>query len=114
MKDPLAGLERVASVTGERLIVATAVDLVGLLKRPAAAFYPDNELNDDPTNWWGLNPSAVMAMLRTVGFARVRTYTPAYPSLPGRVLRAARHRLKRGDPFWRIMSQAWAVFHAWR
>jgi len=113
MKDPLAGLERVASVTGERMILATALDLVGL-KRPAAAFYPGREFNDDPTNWWGPNPAAVVGMLRTVGFTRVRVFAPPYPSLPGRMVRAAKHRIKTGDPFRRILSQAWGVFHAWR
>jgi tRNA (mo5U34)-methyltransferase len=112
MKDPFAGLERMASVVRDQVIVGTAVDLVGL-KRPAAAFYPGEELNDDPTNWWGPNPAAVKAMLRAVGFDRVKTFS-LHPSLRNRAVRAAKHRIKRGDPFLRILSQGHAVFHAWR
>jgi tRNA (mo5U34)-methyltransferase len=113
MKDPLAGLECVASVSGNQVIVATAVDLIGM-RRPAAAFYPGREFSDDPTNWWGPNPPAVLAMLRTVGFRRAVVHTKPYPALGGRVVRAAKHRVRRGDPFTRIATQAWAVFHAWK
>ena len=34
-------------------------------------FYPKNELRDDPTNWWGPNPSAMESMLKDVGFRKV-------------------------------------------
>jgi hypothetical protein len=77
----------VASVTGELLVVETVVDLLGT-RRPAAAFYPDRELAGDPSNWWGPNPAAVVAMLRSVGFPRVEVVTPA-PSWRRRLLRAA-------------------------
>jgi tRNA (mo5U34)-methyltransferase len=70
MRHPLLVLEHVASVTGRLLILDTHVARVKE-KTPLAVFYPGAELNDDPTNWWGLNPAAVEAMLRTVGFARV-------------------------------------------
>ena len=73
---PLLALERVASVTRDLLILETVVDMVGL-RRPAAAFYPDRELNGDPTNWWGPNHAAVVGMLRSVGFDRVDVITPA-------------------------------------
>ena len=39
-------------------------------------FYPDAELNDDATNWWGPNPAAVEAMLATVGFTRFERKHP--------------------------------------
>jgi tRNA (mo5U34)-methyltransferase len=47
---PLLALERIAAVTRDLLIVETVVDMAGV-RRPAAAFYPGRELNDDPTNW---------------------------------------------------------------
>ncbi|RPH59713.1 MAG: DUF1698 domain-containing protein [Acidobacteria bacterium] len=71
MRHPLLALERVASVTRGRLILQTQVDLAGI-SRPAIAFYQGSELHNDPTNWCGPNPAAVMAMLRTVGFRDVR------------------------------------------
>lgn len=70
MRHPLLALERVASVTRRRLILQTQVDLAGLT-RPAIAFYQGSELHNDPTNWCGPNPAAVVAMLRTVGFGNV-------------------------------------------
>jgi Protein of unknown function (DUF1698) len=70
LRHPLLALERVAAVVGELLVVETHVDLT-FLRRAAAAFYPDDELEGDETNWWGPNASAVVAMLRTVGFTSV-------------------------------------------
>jgi len=70
MRDPLKALERVASVTGNLLIVETEVGML-LSRRPAAAFYPGAELAGDPTNWWAPNPAAIEGMLRAVGFRRV-------------------------------------------
>jgi len=71
MRHPLLALERVFNVTRDRLILQTQVDL-SALDRPALAFYQGTELNNDPTNWCGPNPSAVVAMLRAVGFSEVK------------------------------------------
>ena len=70
MRHPLLALERVASVTGNMLILQTQVDLVAI-ERPAMAFYEGTEFNKDPTNWCGPNPQAVIAMLRAAGFRKV-------------------------------------------
>ena len=70
MKHPLLALERVASVTRDRLVLETHIDLIEL-DRPAMAYYPKDELNHDATNWWGPNPLAVEHMLKTVGFHHV-------------------------------------------
>ena len=70
MRDPVGALERVASVTGDLLVVETEVGML-LNRRPAAAFYPGAELARDPTNWWAPNPPAVVGMLRSVGFSRI-------------------------------------------
>src|SRR5579872_3425790 len=71
MKHPILSLERVASVTGELLVVETVIDLLYLPGKRAMAFYPGSELGTDGTNWFGPTPEAVEAMLRTVGFPRV-------------------------------------------
>jgi tRNA (mo5U34)-methyltransferase len=78
MKHPLLTLERVASVTGSHLIMTTQVDLLAV-KRPAIAFYAGNELNGDPTNWFGPNPAALLAMLDMVGFRRVEILSKSFP-----------------------------------
>ena len=71
MRHPLLALDRVFSVTRDRLILQTQVDLTAI-ERPAMAFYQGSELHDDPTNWCGPNPPAVVAMLRAAGFSEAR------------------------------------------
>jgi tRNA (mo5U34)-methyltransferase len=110
LKHPLLALERVASVCRDWLILETVVDLVGI-DRPAIAFYPDRELNNDPTNWCGPNHAAMHAMLRTVGFSRSTTITPRRSTLY-RAARATSHAL-RGNNSWPLAyRQDRAVFHA--
>lgn len=118
MRHPLLALERVAAVTGELLVLETAVDLTWT-RRPAAAFYPSHELGLDPTNWWGPNPEAVAGMLRAVGFARVELMTPdgtAYRAARSarRLPRYLRDRVRHGVAPPHHPSQGRAVFHAFR
>jgi tRNA (mo5U34)-methyltransferase len=112
MRDPLQALERIASVTGERLILDTHVDLL-MMKRPAIAFYEGKELNNDPTNWCGPNPAAVKAMLRTVGFSRVEIASHQL-SRTRRLARAIKRSLLYHESFSHHFWQDRMVFHAWR
>jgi tRNA (mo5U34)-methyltransferase len=112
LPNPLLALEHVASVTSELLIVETVVDMVGL-RRPAAAFYPDRELNNDPTNWWGPNQAAVVGMLRRVGFTRVEVITPVR-SAGFRAARALKHWLTGKNRLGPAFRQDRAVFHAYK
>ena len=109
---PLLALERVASVTRGLLILETVVDMVGF-RRPAMAFYPGRELGNDPTNWWGPNVPAVHAMLRTVGFAEIRTVTPMR-SAPYRAARALSHWARGKNRLDLAFRQDRAAFHATR
>ncbi len=45
LPNPLAALERVASVCRQQLILETVVDMIGV-RRPAVAFYPGGELSN--------------------------------------------------------------------
>ncbi len=112
LPNPLLALERVASVAKGLLVLETVVDMVGV-SRPAAAFYPDRELNNDPTNWWGPNHAAVQGMLASVGFTRVEVITPA-PSAPYRAARAVYHRLRGKNTIAAGFRQDRAVFHAYK
>jgi tRNA (mo5U34)-methyltransferase len=109
LRHPLLALERVASVTRKVLILETVVDMVGF-GRPAAAFYPGRELNNDPTNWWGPNVPALHGMLRDVGFDEVRTVTPV-PSAAHRAARAIAHRLRGTNDLRAAFRQDRAVVH---
>jgi tRNA (mo5U34)-methyltransferase len=112
LPNPLLALERVASVTGDLLIIETVVDMVGF-GRPAVAFYPGRELNGDPTNWWGPNEAAVHGMLRSVGFKRIETMTAARPAI-FRAARAVSHRLKGKNDLASAFRQDRAAFHAYK
>jgi tRNA (mo5U34)-methyltransferase len=111
LKHPLLALEKIYSVTKDQLILETHVELSG--KRPSMMFYPDSELNGDPSNWWGPNPAAVIDMLRTVGFREVRLFS-SYPPFYGRILKACRQLYRTGSSFFVSLNSARMVFHAWR
>ena len=98
MRHPLLSLEKVASVTspGGMVIIETHVDLLEI-ERPAMAFYPESELNNDGTNWFGPNPAAVAGMLKTVGFKKV----------------VARSQLPPRTDLETIVQRR-MVFHAWK
>jgi tRNA (mo5U34)-methyltransferase len=96
LRNPLLALERVFSVTSDLLVLETHVTRLGT-RRPAMVFYPGDELGGDPTNWWGPNEPAVLAMLRDVGFRDVRVVASRPPGVSGvriarRFVRAARTR----------------------
>ena len=62
MRDPMAALEAVASVTKDLLVLETFTDMIWS-PRKAVAFYPGTYLGGDHSNWWGPNPAAVVAMV---------------------------------------------------
>jgi tRNA (mo5U34)-methyltransferase len=111
MKHPMLALERVRSVTRERLIMSTFVDLTWW-PRPAVAFYEGSEANEDPTNWWGPNPAAVVGMLRAAGFERVEIVDRPTP-LPRRLAARVRARTGMGPPSTTTLWQGAVVCHAW-
>ena len=107
MRDPLLALDRVASVTRRQLILETGTDMTWL-RKPLIAFSQGDEAAGDPTNWCGPNPAAVVAMLKTVGFSRVRIH---HRLAPARALaRSLRQSVRRRGLF--LISRY--VFHAWR
>ena len=110
LRHPFLALERVASVARDRLILETVVDMTGF-SRPAMAFYPDRELNHDPTNWWGPNVPAVRGMLRSLGFEQVDTVTKM-PNAAYRGARALYHRARGRNDVRSAFRQDRAVFHA--
>jgi len=112
LRHPLLALERVASVTGDMLILETVVDMVGV-ERPALAFYPGRELAHDPTNWFGPNVLAIEAMLRDVGFERVAVVTPSR-SPAYRAARAVYHRVRGKNRLVEAYRQDRAAVHAWK
>lgn len=70
LRHPLLGLERVASVCRDILVLETVID-ARWSRRPMMVFYPGRERNDDPTNWWAPNVPCAVAMLKSVGFRQI-------------------------------------------
>jgi tRNA (mo5U34)-methyltransferase len=112
LRHPFLALERVSSIVGNRLIIETVVDMVGI-RRAAMAFYPSRELNNDPTNWWAPNVPAMRGMLECLGFEEVTTTTPL-PHAGYRAARAAYHQLRGKNTLASAFRQDRAVFHARR
>jgi len=111
MINPLLALEKVASVTKEKLILETAVDMLGT-NRPVIAFYPKDEVKKDLTNWCGPNPQAVIAMLEHVGFKKVEKIHQQ--PLTKRLGEAILNEKNTSYPFFERTKMARAIFHAWK
>ncbi len=111
LKNPLAALERIAGLTRELLIVESHADML-FAHRPAMAFYEGSELNGDPTNWWGPNAEALMAVLRAFGFNKVEVVWQR--SLGMRLARALKQRVQTGAPFVASLQQGRVCVHAYR
>jgi tRNA (mo5U34)-methyltransferase len=111
LRDPFGALQRVAAGTRGLLVIETAGDMLDV-SRPAAAFYPGDELEHGDTNWWGFNRGALLGILRAVGFRDVRI--AHCPSRPRRFARAVRDRFTRQEPFVRGCSRGRVVVHARR
>jgi tRNA (mo5U34)-methyltransferase len=112
LRHPLLALEKVSSVTKDQLVVETHIELIGG-KRPVMVFYPENELLNDRTNWWGLNPSAVESMLKDVGFREVKIiYKMPFVKRIGAAI--LYRRPNRRIPLLSRMRLARMVFHAWK
>lgn len=105
LPDPLPVLEKVASCAGRLLVLETHADCQHL-RRPAMAYYPEDEVDKDPSNWWGPNPALLKALLRGQGFGRVDVVHR--DPLARRVARAAR----RGGRY--RVGQGRVVVHAAR
>jgi tRNA (mo5U34)-methyltransferase len=80
LKHPLLAIEKISDVTapGGLVITETAVDAESLMDRPLMAFYPGDELNGDPTNWWTPNVPALASMLGVSGFTGVVSRVQLY------------------------------------
>lgn len=68
LKFPFYGLYRAASVCRDIFLLETHVTLKDDYERPLMLFYPQDELNNDRSNWWGPNPRCVDALMEHLGF----------------------------------------------
>ena len=71
LKHPLLALEKVYSVCQDLLVLETHYEPYWDGKTPLGVFYEKGEINNDPTTFWGFNETALLSMLRFVGFKKV-------------------------------------------
>lgn len=93
LKDPLRGIEAVASVASDMVVVETET-VFDELDEPVMRYYLGTEMAGDPTNYWAPNKLCLERMFREFGFTRFE-FTP--------------------NPFVKQTSQRGRLFmHAWR
>lgn len=73
LRYPMWGLQKVADVTRELLVLESHYDFQNPETDtvPTLRFLPGAELNNDPTNWWSPSALALKQMMAAVGFVRV-------------------------------------------
>ena len=82
LKNPFLAVERLAGLARRMMVLETHIETRLPENLPSMVFYPDKELNGDPTNWWGPNKPCIIAMLRRCGFTRVEI-DPVYTAAAG-------------------------------
>jgi tRNA (mo5U34)-methyltransferase len=112
MRHPLLALERVASVTRERVIIETVSDFLGS-RRPVIPFYLGDELNSDQSNWCAPNPPGVVALLKAAGFRKVEIVAKPR-SVFFRLAKAAYYKAKWKVPFLTHARTDRIAVHAWK
>ena len=71
LRHPFLGIEKVRRLCkGDVILESHCTDVGGSV--PAMRMYPNKELNNDASNWWGPNVPCIYAMLNDVGFKEIR------------------------------------------
>lgn len=76
LRDPLAALRELSSITSEVMVVETHLVFTEN-SRPMMVYYPGAELGNNPSNWWGPNRQCMIDLLRMHGFTRI-SYTDGF------------------------------------
>jgi tRNA (mo5U34)-methyltransferase len=68
LPDPIGILRRLASVTRRQAIIETEAMLIRDHPEGLSRFFPSGELNNDRSNWWVPNMSALLGLIGAAGF----------------------------------------------
>jgi len=66
VKNPILVIQNAWDVTKELMILESHIDTRFGEEIPYSVFYPNNELNNDTTNWWGPNLNCLRSILNTL------------------------------------------------
>ncbi len=95
MQNPLAALQRVASVTRQVAVIETeALEIPGYGSKPLFEFLDANKLNNDASCWWVPNLAGLKCLCIRAGFSRVEVMIGPPPYL---WLRSLRARIRSGS-----------------
>lgn len=78
-KSPIQYIETAKELSKGIVIFETAVDLMDI-PVPVARYYVHDELNHDPTNFWGFNELAMLGMMKDAGFKNIKSIKLGNPS----------------------------------
>ena len=73
LKYPLKAIEIMSKITNKILILESHY-INTKDNNPVMEFYPEKELNNDPTNWWGPNIKCIVEMLKVAEFKKVEVF----------------------------------------
>jgi tRNA (mo5U34)-methyltransferase len=73
LEDPLGSLRKLASMTNEMAVIRTVAVHVPGVDSAIWEFYPERELEGDPSNWWAPNLPALEGAVKAAGF---RNFVP--------------------------------------
>jgi tRNA (mo5U34)-methyltransferase len=79
LEDPVGALRRLATLTREVALIRTVAVHFPRMTSAAWEFYPGAELENDPSNWWAPNRTALEGAIRAVGFRGCIDRTEASP-----------------------------------
>jgi len=71
-KSPIQYIEIAKELSKGIVIFETAVDLMDI-PVPVARYYVHDEMNHDPTNFWGFNELAMLGMMRDAGYKDIKS-----------------------------------------
>jgi tRNA (mo5U34)-methyltransferase len=89
LKDPFLALRKLRKITKQLMILESHIISIPLVRLapfgdqelPIAVFYEKDELDNDPSNWWGPNISCLVSLLKAAGFAKIEV---AHVDIPPR------------------------------
>jgi len=77
LRHPFAALERITALAKEVAVVESRLTQQ-FNRKPVMQFHPGSSLEGDATNWWTPNRACMAALLRDLGFNRIRFTHPDY------------------------------------
>ncbi len=109
LKNPLEALFSLRKVTRGTLVLETASDFA-FTRKPVLAFYENDELGKDDSNWFAPNASALIGMCKAAGFRKVELVYSM--GLPTRLARAISRRHRFGESWIQGIAKGRIVVHA--